>query len=102
MRGGPAWSYRADWHGVCYISSMRRRKKHYRVMIELTGFAKNFDYLEEACEYAEKLARDTGFEVVVWEVDPSALWALDMYVPIFFYDGACEDEHGNQNGTDVT
>jgi len=80
---------------------MSRRKKHYQVMIELTGFAKNFDYLEGACEHAEKLARETGFEVVVWEVVPNAFGALDMYVPIFFYEGACEEEHGDKNGTDV-
>jgi len=86
------------WYDVCYIPSMRQAKKLYRVMIELTGFAKDFDCIEEARKCAEKLARDTGFEVVVWEVEPSAHSALEMYVPIFFYEGAYDED---QNGTDV-
>lgn len=66
---------------------MRQGKTHYRVMIEQTGFAKDFDCLGDACDYAKKLARDTGFEVVVCAVDSSASRAPDMYFPVFLYDG---------------
>jgi hypothetical protein len=70
---------------------MRQGKKYFQVMIELTGFSKRFDCFEEAYEYAEKLARNTGFEVVLWEVDPSVFRALEMYTPIFFFGGEPEE-----------
>jgi hypothetical protein len=62
---------------------MRQGKKYFQVMIELTGFSKRFDCFEEAYEYAEKLAPDTGFELVLWEVDSGAFGALEMYTPLF-------------------
>jgi len=70
---------------------MCQAKKYFQVMIELTGFSKRFDCFEEAYEYAEKLVRDTGFEVVLWEVDPSVFSALEMYTPIFFFGGEYEE-----------
>jgi hypothetical protein len=66
---------------------MRQGKKYFQVMIELTGFSKRFDCFEEAYEYAEKLARDTGFEVVLLEVDTGAFRALEKYTPIFVFEG---------------
>ncbi len=68
--------------------SMRQDMKHYKVEIELTGFSKKFDYIEEAHEYAEMLAKDTGFEVLVVEINPRASNIFEMYVPICLYDGA--------------
>ncbi len=70
---------------------MRQGKKYFQVMIEMTGFSKRFDCFEEAYKYAEKLARDTGFEVVLWEVDPTAFKALEMYTPILVIDGQYEE-----------
>jgi hypothetical protein len=67
---------------------MRRDMKHYEVVIEITGHSKKFDCYEEAHEYAENLARETEFEVVVVEIDPRASSWLDRYVPITLYDGA--------------
>lgn len=61
--------------------------KHYEVVIEITGHSKKFDYYEEAHEYAENLARETGFEVLVVEIDPRACDWFEKYVPITLYDG---------------
>jgi hypothetical protein len=66
---------------------MRRDMKHYEVVIEITGHSKKFDYYEEAHEYAENLARETGFEVLVVEIDPRACDWFEKYVPITLYDG---------------
>ena len=66
---------------------MRRDMKHYEVVIELTGHSKKFDCYEEAHEYAENLARETGFEVLVVEIDPRACDWFERYVPITLYDG---------------
>jgi len=67
---------------------MRRDMKHYEVVIEITGHSKKFDCYEEAHEYAENLALETGFEVVVVRIDPKASTWLERYVPIALYDGA--------------
>jgi len=66
----------------------KRDMKQYEVVIELTGFSKRFDCYDEAHEYAENLARETGFEVVVVKINPKASSWLDKYVPITLYDGA--------------
>jgi len=89
------------WYGVCYISSMRLHKKFYRVMFGATRFVRDFYHLEEACEYAEMLAMETGKDVVVWQVDPDALRKIDAFVPIFFYSGRLKNGSEDQNGTDV-
>jgi hypothetical protein len=66
---------------------MRWNMKHYQVEIEVSGFAKKFDCYEEAHEYAENLAKETGFEVVVVEINPQAADWYERYVPITLYDG---------------
>jgi len=61
--------------------------KHYEVAIELTGFSKKFGCFEEAHEYAENLAKETGFEVIVAEINPRASDWYERYMPITLYDG---------------
>jgi hypothetical protein len=70
---------------------MRQVKKYFQVTIGPTGFSKRFDCFEEAYEYAKRLAQDTGFEAVLWEVDSSIFSALEMYTPIFFFEGEQEE-----------
>jgi hypothetical protein len=65
---------------------MRRDERYFQVVIELTGFTRNFDCLEEACEYAEELARDIGAGIVVAEIHPRASDAFERYQPIFLYE----------------
>jgi hypothetical protein len=79
--------WEAVWHDICDMSGMRRRKKYYQVEIEVTGFVKRFECLEEACEYAEQLFRELEREILVVEVDPEAPTIYEKYTPIFLYDG---------------
>jgi len=63
-------------------------KKYYQVVIELTGSNKRFECIEEAFDYAAKLADETGFEVLVVERDPKASRMLDGYMPIGLFEGS--------------
>jgi hypothetical protein len=64
------------------------KKRYYEVVIELTGSSKRFDCIEEAFEYAEWLADETGYEVLVVERDPAASRMLDGYIPIGLFEGS--------------
>jgi len=62
--------------------------RYYKVEIELTGFSRRFEHYEEAHEFAENLARETGFEVIVAEINPRASDIFERHIPITLYDGA--------------
>jgi len=88
MRSIQTWAYSEPiWHDVCYMSSMRWNTRHYKVVIELTGFSERFEYYEDAQEFAEKLAKETGFEVLLVEINPRASDIFERYVPLALYDG---------------
>jgi hypothetical protein len=62
--------------------------KYYEVVIELTGSNKRFECVEEAFDYAERLADETGYEVLVVERDLKASRMLDGYIPIGLFEGS--------------
>ncbi len=63
-------------------------RKYYEVVVELTGSKKRFECIEEAFDYAEKLADETGFDVLVVERNPKASRVLDGYIPIGLFEGS--------------
>jgi hypothetical protein len=76
---------------------MRQSKKHYLVLAEVSDSGNNFEYLREALEYADMLAKQKRLVVAVVEVDPNASNPLARYFPLSIFDEDSEDE----SGTDV-
>jgi len=64
------------------------KRKYYEVVIELTGSSKRFDCIEEAFEYAEWLADESGFEVVILEVNPNVSDVFEKYMGIGIFEGS--------------